>query len=1685
MKYHSTKTTVLTMFVVVISLLVVSLFAIVYLNSKTPIEAITEAIVQNLEIPDGYSLEINNINKSFLKKQNIESVEIKKEDKMLLKLEEVRIGLSFFDYLKILFNKKSDINISIGNVDLFYNSDFLGFFSSLGNIKIKDNTFSIQKSAEKEVEKESKPIDFNEFLSMIKNEDLYDLSLILGEKITGNSIHLAINKGSMIYDVNDLQISASLKKSNLYITKTGVLETLDFNFSDIKVNQASTDLQIDKINVGLDKSQLDVLLSEISVIQGLDKITVNDIALKHNLSEITNVKLLIGELSGNIKGYNIDFDSDEVNLDFKASDIKATNELRNLKVDKFNYSLSAPLVNLDLYFIDKKLSADVILGKNNYLKYEGYQIDLDDFSLNVESPSILPNSIIAKIGSLNFNYDNNNFSLDNVTMQVDALLNTSTVYYDNEFKISNFTTSKIDSSYDSIHLKLGLGVLTKIKNFDDNITSDVLVDFSLNNKNKILDGFANLDNIKFGSNKDEATVAIKYNGPLNVLDKTEKHSLININYNALTAELDAKWVDDFKKSSVDAKIDLNDVNLYQISKMFSLNDKYPFLANYIVENTSLKGYFDGSFAYKEGQFVPFDATLNSKLTIDQIKLGTSSIDLDFSLDSILNNSKVTVSKLFLSALNYKAEIAGSYDIENDTPEGSLKVGSSDDSKTFVIAKVSKNKENKITLYTTSPLIDQFSMSSLVDYSIPSVIIVDALFDYKNETFPLNIIADTKQFTVDATSIKGINFNLDYENNIKAKLVLDDLFVSFIDNSIFSGSSNFVMDSDGKWDLNINDFVMQYNKGALEIGFSSSIENNKFDIKNAYFENNTVEGIQTRYSGYLDFEKLDKGSLTYTPFNLKFSFGDNKDQSIDFSSTNSNGLQTYFIDISKFNISPLVQNSDDLSLNCRLVGSTDFNGSNDFVGRVSFADKPIAQVKKVQVTKANENTNNFLRRAVSLIPFISLPDLEDISTTENLVSLVSNISFESGLEIKDNLYELKNVNFNSKAFSLNDGLISFDSKDMKVSLNSNINIIKHTKNTNQENTFDLDFNIGFKSVIDSIKNRYFVNKSDVSSKINYKEIGSTISQIIKEKSFDDSLLNGIEGSLSITNIKAFVDTDYFEKLWPDTYEDEPKFTEINCTYGLENSRVDITGDNLNGYLDLSKKEANIVLDKKFGVGLSAFLDFKDQFNINIDSVYIPANVVSKAMYMNTLKFYGGAMTGQLNVVDLFGKAKYYGSLNVDRLKFKTFWSADTEISINNATILAFDDQLYASNVDAYCVDEDGSLNKIIGNLQLNLDGLKFIDLKIDLNILDQVPFHVPILSQNIDLRGKASNHLILDTDGKYSVISGDLVLSDTIIKGKIEDTPDWIHDSPDKTVDLKITTGKNVTFYYPDQNSPIIKANVAQDQNLAFYFSGKTGEKKASGSVDISQGEIFYFQKNFFISGGTLKLDSNDSTNELEILVSLQATLKELDSSKNSVDIVLTLNNSPINNLYPIFSSIPSKPTKEIMEILGQSFTGSTGSSSSSSVAGIATAATSVFSSLGYINSGDTGSLNQSIAKILNLDIFSLNSSIVENLLLDTFITNPELSNYSPLAKYLNNTTLYMGKYVNDTSYFQIMLNLIAKDDIDKTSFLASDLSLDLEMSYEMNTPIGKISFFTKPQQLSILDILDTIGFSVTKTIQLR
>ena len=306
-------------------------------------------------------------------------------------------------------------------------------------------------------------------------------------------------------------------------------------------------------------------------------------------------------------------------------------------------------------------------------------------------------------------------------------------------------------------------------------------------------------------------------------------------------------------------------------------------------------------------------------------------------------------------------------------------------------------------------------------------------------------------------------------------------------------------------------------------------------------------------------------------------------------------------------------------------------------------------------------------------------------------------------------------------------------------------------------------------------------------------------------------------------------------------------------------------------------------------------------------------------------------------------------------------------------------------------------------------------------------------------------------------------------------------------EFDVTLGENMKFLLPLSADPILVAYMKDKTHFTFKYDNQVGSISFDGSLDFRSGEIYYFEKNFYITEGSLSFN-NVNSRRIAPVIDLTARLREFDSSGNKVDIYLILKNSTLTDLNPYFESSPHKDLNEIMSILGDAIlpTNTYGEFNLSSVASLVTSGVDVMSRIGLINSTSSSTdLISTIRNSLNLDMFSLRTNLFENLVLDTIFTTTGQT-ISPVARYLDNTSIYLGKYINEDLFLQGMVHLSAfEQNSDKkryTTILADDLQLDIEVSLEWSNPLGTFTFFTKPSNLSLFNIFDSFGFSYSKRI---
>jgi hypothetical protein len=328
------------------------------------------------------------------------------------------------------------------------------------------------------------------------------------------------------------------------------------------------------------------------------------------------------------------------------------------------------------------------------------------------------------------------------------------------------------------------------------------------------------------------------------------------------------------------------------------------------------------------------------------------------------------------------------------------------------------------------------------------------------------------------------------------------------------------------------------------------------------------------------------------------------------------------------------------------------------------------------------------------------------------------------------------------------------------------------------------------------------------------------------------------------------------------------------------------------------------------------------------------------------------------------------------------------------------------------------------------------------------------------------------------IEGDLLLDSGTISQAVN--PPESKMGAISTIDLSICTGKNLKAVFPNVELPIITAAVNEGEFVEVTADLPRKKYSATGNIGLRGGEIVYFQRNFYILNGNINLNINQAN--IDPKISLQAKIKDFDKNGDKVDIFLVLENDSLNDLSPVFSSTPDKSLAEISEILGKNIipTDIVGSNDISAALAVATIATDVIQQVGLIELDPIEELEISIRNAFNLDLFSIRTQVFQNILLDT-LPGEYSSTFTrnPIARYLDNTTVFLGKYITNDMFIQAIIQLSINEGYNTGLFITDDLGVDIEVSYEWDNPMYYLTISTQPESFAFSELLDSLSIGVS------
>ena len=594
------------------------------------------------------------------------------------------------------------------------------------------------------------------------------------------------------------------------------------------------------------------------------------------------------------------------------------------------------------------------------------------------------------------------------------------------------------------------------------------------------------------------------------------------------------------------------------------------------------------------------------------------------------------------------------------------------------------------------------------------------------------------------------------------------------------------------------------------------------------------------------------------------------------------------------------------------------------------------------------------------------------------------------------------------------------------------------------------------------------------------------------------------SISDSLIQLFAGQDYrfdFTVLITDVeLEDGYEIADLTIDTALENGVLTFSGNMVKGSFDIDSGYLDISIDRELLFGFNARGYVGKELDLMVSDLIFPLPILNQFINDTTFAFADGTVEGDVLVKGPLSNPSLYGMAYCRSYEMTLFYLPDQIMSVKNVAVSLHDHELKIarSPLSGYS-ESDGRYFYGDVAVDMVLQGMRVETFDVDVNIDSSTPiyFWLPMhLDDNFDMefKGDVTGKVIMSMGTGGQKLTTDIRASDMLIDFRFdEEMPDWFYEDGEPIdMDITLTTGKDVEAYYPEKENPFINFTLSEDRTMRLISDN--GVIRTDGGLSLKTGQVFYFNNDFIIKEGSVdltekKLSGNNS--DVPIVLNLTAEITDYDSDGRKVVIQMILQNSTIDNLNPRFTSTPMMTENEILAMLGQSVMASGAldqNLSLSSIATFAATATETLTRVGMLESNNNYSISGTIRNALGLDIFSVRSSILSNIIVDAL--PGELAgrgDISLLARYLDGTSVFAGRYIGLDWFIKIRLMLKADNRVKFRSnvgnFLSRDLILDTEISLDWDTKLGTWSVFTNPRELSVFDILDTIGFSVTKQIQ--
>lgn len=498
-------------------------------------------------------------------------------------------------------------------------------------------------------------------------------------------------------------------------------------------------------------------------------------------------------------------------------------------------------------------------------------------------------------------------------------------------------------------------------------------------------------------------------------------------------------------------------------------------------------------------------------------------------------------------------------------------------------------------------------------------------------------------------------------------------------------------------------------------------------------------------------------------------------------------------------------------------------------------------------------------------------------------------------------------------------------------------------------------------------------------------------------------------------------------------------------------LSFTNNPINGYL-LDSGECLLILDDQLPVSFVAFGSIaRGLFDIQVQDVLLDAERLKKIFDLGVFRINRGRASGSFHLGGLLTDPEFSGSVDVTDFSCEVPDYIEGEITASTAQLTGQGKYLSAEQVLGRTKD-----GNCFVDVAINFDKWQFESVVLNLVTPDDEKVKAFANLGLMEFAGDAQCNMNIVVKLTSVDINGSLYVDNAVgriyplaLMGKKES-----QSGIDVTVNLDIMIGQRAkAFMYASiLPTPIISALVNPMTPIKVRVNTFENDFALVGDLVLRGGEV-NIGRSFYLREGRMVFDQNQL--DFDPVITIRAEMRETDENGELIKIILSAENQKLSTFNYSLSSSPPRSEAEIMTILGQILSFET----TGSVGGDIISAVGVGLNV-FVQNTILKQIEDGLRDFLKVDILSFKTSVLQNTL--RLYSEQNSGKVLTPGNFLDNSTVYIGKYFGDVLYGDFLLHLSYDDSKVDSNNLASGIAFEPELGFEMESPFATIRWSIAP-----------------------